>query len=408
MVLRFCIVLPLFFLTGTTFAQGVDLSGEEITAFGENSSTHVLASPWYRNIHISGFGAVSFFDLGADTAQPNGGFVIKDAALFVDAKAWEDISFFFEIQTNILLRDEDTSLRTGEVYAHFRNVLKKWGDNLLGVKIGRVDIPFGEEYLWTDSADNPMISHAVGFPWLWDEGIVLYGKLRGVGWVASVTDGTMERSVDDHPSKAFTAKIYGTPWKPLYLSSSFMRNGKTDMSALYLGDVCIQPVGTNVHGREVPSSLGASASEKVAANLYEIDATCRFSDAAELVLSLGHAFIDDADNAFDRKLTWFSVQPRYNLPKGIYIILRYSEFGTYDSDKGYLIDGGFLMDGRRTFGYDANRLQRFSAGAGWKLNPRTTIKLEAGRDRFEVIDGSPIDPSDDSRGFLGFELTQSF
>ena len=363
----------------------------------------MLARPWFQNIDISGFGAVSFLDSGASGTRPNGDFTIKDTALFVEAEAWEDMSFFFEVQTNLLLLDHKVPVRTGEVYVHLRNVLKKWGDDLLGIKVGRIDIPFGEEYLWNDSSDNPLISHTAAYPWLWDEGIVLYGNFREVGWVASVTDGAIARGIDDDRDKAVTTKVYGTPWKPLYLSASFMRNGDTAKSALLLGGSFFQPVGAG----DVPS-VEKSPSEKVDTILYEIDAKYNFFDWADLELSFGQAFVDDPDYSFDRDLTWFSVQPRYNPTKKIYIVLRYSEIGTYNADEGYHLGGEFLAGGNEAFGYDAKRLQRFSLGLGWKPNPRTAIKLEVGRDQFEVIDTSPLNPSEDDRDFFGLEVAQSF
>ncbi|MBI1925609.1 hypothetical protein HYR99_15315 [Candidatus Poribacteria bacterium] len=386
----------------------IDLSGKELPSLPEGAATHVLARPWYQNIEISGFGASSFLKLGAAGMMPIGGFVIKDASLFVEAEAWENISFFFELQTNVLLLDDWLSVRTGEAYAHFRNVLRSKRGDFMGVKVGRIDIPFGEEYLWTDSSDNPLISHAVGFPWLWDEGIAIYGKIRGVGWVASITDGAFARSIDDNSDKALTAKVYGTPWRPLYLSASFMRNGETARSALYWGGNCFQPMGARVHGEPVPSSAGTSPSQGVDIILYELDAKYRFKDRADVEFAFGQAFINDAIDAFDRNLAWFSVQPRYSFTRKIYGILRYSEIGTYDADKGYLLDGGFLAGGYEAFGYDTKRLQRYSLGLGWKPNPRTAFKLEVGRDRFEVIDISPFHPGKDDRDFFAAELVLSF
>ena len=384
--------------------DAVDLSGEELPSlYEEVAATHVLARPWYQNIDISGFGAVWLVDSGKDGTRPHPGFVIKESSLFVEAEAWEEVSFFFEIQTNGLQRDHSASVRTGEVYAHFRNVLKKWGDDLLGLKVGRVDIPFGEEYLWQDAPDNPLISNSAAYPWLWDEGIVLYGRFRGIGWVASVMDGTLARSQEDGPDKAVIAKVYGKPREPLYLSASLMRNGDTTRGALLLGGSLFQPVGAGG-----ASSVGSSPSEKVDALLGEVDAKYRISEKAALELSLGRALVNDQEDAFDRDLTWFLMQPRYNFTENVHAVLRYSEIGTYDSGQGYRIGGEFLAGGNEAFGYDARRLQRFAAGLGWRLNFHTMVKLEVGRDWFEVIDSSPFDPGGDDRKVFALELAVSF
>ncbi len=162
----------------------VDLSGEEVSVGeGGDGVPSVLARPWYHNIDVSGLGAFWLIDSGRDGARPDPGFVIKESSLFIEAQAWEDVSVFFEVQTTMLQRDSTHDVRTAELYAHFRNILRRWGDGLLNIKIGRVDIPFGEEYLWQDAPDNPLVSNSAAYPWLWDEGAVFYGNIEKVGWV---------------------------------------------------------------------------------------------------------------------------------------------------------------------------------------------------------------------------------
>ena len=385
--------------------DAVDLAEKEVEFVPEReSASHVLTRPWYQNIDLSGFGAVWLADSGRSGTRPDAGFVIKETTLFVEAEVWEDMSFFFEVQTNPLQQDHNLAVRTGEVYAHFHNLLEKFGDDLLGIKVGRIDIPFGEEYLWQDAPDNPLISNTAAYPWLWDEGIALYGRFHGLGWVASVTDGTIARSREDDQEKAVNAKVYGTPWPPLYLSASFMKNGDSAASALLLGGSLFQPVGAGA-----ASSAGTSPSDKVDAFLYEVDARCDLFSRAAFEFSFGQAFVDDAEDAFDRDMTWFSAQSRCDLlAEKLHAALRYSEIGTYDSSKGYHIGGEFLAGGDEAFGYDARRLQRFSLGLGWKITPRAMLKLEAGRDRFEVIDASPFDPDGDDRDFYATELAMWF
>ena len=403
---------PAAALAAADSAVVVDLSGEEHSSLQEGEArAHVLVRPWYQKVEVSGFGAFWFIKSGRDGTRPKAGFVIKETTLFVEAETWEDAALFFEIQTNVLQRDEKKgnppSVRTGEVYAHFRNVLQRWGDGLLGIKVGRVDIPFGEEYLWQDAPDNVLISNSAAYPWLWDEGLVLYGKLRGVGWLAAVMDGTAPRQEDD-AEKAVVAKVHGRPWKPLYLSASFMKNGDTAKSALLLGGSFFQPVGAGL--RDIDQLIEqnrASPSTKIDATLYQADVQWTPADGARLDLFFGRALIDDRQDAFDRNLSWFALQASCDLGRHFYAAGRYSEIGTYDDDEGYRIGGEFLANGK-AFDYDAKRLQRLSAGLGWKLNPRAKVKLEVGRDLFEVIDASPLDPSDDERAFYAVELAVSF
>ena len=40
-----------------------------------------------------------------------------------------------------------------------------------------------------DASDNPLISNSGAYPCGYDEGMVAYGTLKGLGWIASLTDG---------------------------------------------------------------------------------------------------------------------------------------------------------------------------------------------------------------------------
>ena len=131
----------------------VDLSGREVVASAD-SSQHVLARPWYDNIEIWGFGAFWFAATGADGLRSEAGFEIKESTVFIEAQAWENASVFLEIQTTPPLRDQDQRVSTGEVYAQFRDFLGSWTRYQVGLKVGRIDIPFGEEYLLQDAVDN--------------------------------------------------------------------------------------------------------------------------------------------------------------------------------------------------------------------------------------------------------------
>ncbi len=385
--------------------DAVDLSGGELASL-HSDAYHVLARPWYQKVELSGFGAFWFADSGADGTRPEAGFVIKESALFVEAEVWEEMTLFFELQTTALQRDHNSSVRTGEIYVHFRDLLKRWGAGRMGFKIGRVDIPFGEEYLWQDAPDNSLISNSAAYPWLWDEGVVLYGEWAGgrLGWIASIMDGTRSRSQEDNAAKALNAKIHGSPWETLYLSASAMRNGDAAESAILLGGSFLKPVGAD----DATSSVGESPSDVVDTRLYQIDAQWKPARATRFDLAAGGAFVDDAVEAFDRDLRWFMLQARQGFGGGFYAVARYSEIGTYDDQEGYSLGGEFLAGGRRAFGYDARRLQRSSLGLGWEFNARGRLKLELGRDRFEVIVASPFDPEGDDRAFYVFELVASF
>lgn len=383
----------------------VNLEAHEITSIDDQDGSNVLSNPWWRNFDISGFAAAGYYDTGSAGTRDKGGFEIKEATLFVTAEVWDDVEFFSELQTNRLGKDNDKFVRTGEVYLHFHSI--SLTDSItVGMKLGRIDIPFGDEYLWQDAIDNPLITNSAAYPYGWDEGILLYGDYRGVGWIAAITDGTDDRSVEENSDKAFNIKIYGSPLDALNLSFSAMANGDVSKSAIEFGGSHFRPVGA-AH----QSAAGISPSAEVGGNLMEVNAKYDFSLASKetyLALSLGSAKANDSDPIFDRDFRWFSIEPSVKLNQDWYATLRYSEIGTYDSNEGYHFDGKTFAGGNAAFGYDTKRFQRTSIGVGWAPNPHVRAKFEIAKDRFELIDVSPLTPSNGDRGFAGLEIAVGF
>ena len=351
----------------------------------DRASDNVLNKPWFENIDVSGFGAGGFVWTGADANRPDGAFLNYESSLFIEGDVWNDLSFYTELQA-IRLGDEDTKFtRTGETYVHFKNVLGSIGDDLLGIKLGRMDIPFGEEYLTQDTIDNPLITLTAGYPYGFDEGVVLYGNVSDLGWIFSVMDGSDVRGFDDSGDKAVTAKLYGNVSDNLYLSASVMRNGDAAESAFEFGGSHFQPVGT-----ERESALGESASTQVDAIVYELDARYSFDEKGQILLTWGQAFVDDADSTFDRDLIYFTVEPLYRFSDKLYGVLRFSGVGTFDEDEGYHFDGKPFTDGNDSFGYDAEYLLRGSVGLGYWLNPNAVVKIEYSQDDFPGYQGFPL------------------
>ncbi len=383
----------------------VDLTPQQIPSLKDSGDSNVLTNPWWRNFDISGFGAAGYFDTGSAGTRDDGGFEIKEVSLFVTADVWENIELFMELQTNRLGKDDDKFTRTGEVYVHFHDI--PISDSItVGLKLGRIDIPFGEEYLWQDSIDNPLITNTAAYPYGWDEGILVYGSYGGLSWIAAVTDGTDHRSQEENSDKALNLKISGSPLDALEVSLSVMVNGDVSKSAIEFGGSHFRPVGI-AH----ESTLGVSTSSEVGANLLETNAKYEFSlrnKRAFLAFSLGSAEADDNDPIFDRDFRWFSIEPYLQLNNSWYVLLRYSEIGTYDSSAGYHFDGKTFAGGNSAFGYDTQRFRRMSAGLGWTPNPHVRAKFEIARDWFELIDVSPFTPRNKDRSFAGFEIAVGF
>jgi hypothetical protein len=387
---------------GTPVAESVDLSSQQLSSIAAIDDNHVLSRPWWQNFAISGFAAVGMYDTGHAGTRGQGGFEIKETSLFVEADVWRDTSVFFELQVNRLGADDAKYTRTGEVYLHFRDAFRV-GDSIVGLKVGRIDIPFGEDYLTQDAIDNPLITTSAAYPYGWDEGLLLHGGDERFGWIFSVTDGNDTRSLDDNSDKAINVKFSGRPITNLYTSLSLMRNGQSGESALEFGGSHLEPVGSSHR-----STLGRSPSARVRADLAALDFKLDLARDSYLAVSVGAARIADPIDAFDRNLRWFSIEPYIRIKPEWYLVARYSQIGTTDDLQGYHFDGKTFAGGNSAFGFDATEFARMAVGIGWHPNSRLRGKLEFGRDRFALIENSPFSPDNSNREFVGLEMAASF
>src|SRR5712671_6194161 len=107
-----------------------------------------------NRIIISGEGAAGFFSSGSQGQYPNSNFRIDESKLFVDAEVMKNVYFFAEL--DLVQRESgNNSITTGELYLDVENISRFWGkDDQLSLRVGQMDIPFGEEYLMRDAIDN--------------------------------------------------------------------------------------------------------------------------------------------------------------------------------------------------------------------------------------------------------------
>src|ERR1051326_3892802 len=112
-------------------------------------------------VSLSAEGAAAFFNTGSQGAFPNSEFRVDEAKLFVEAPVLENVYFFGEI--NLMSHEaENLSVQLGEAYLDVENVSQFWNrDRMLNIRLGRMYIPFGEEYLSRYAIDNPLISHSL-------------------------------------------------------------------------------------------------------------------------------------------------------------------------------------------------------------------------------------------------------
>jgi hypothetical protein len=385
----------------------VDLDPSESTelAIGVQNSNHVLSNPWFKNFELFGFAAVGLYQTGSAGTKPDLVSEVKETSLFAEVDVWDDTAFFVELQLNRLGKDDQRFVSTGEVYINFKNIPTK-NPVKLGLKLGRFDIPFGEEYLWQDAIDNPLISSSAAYPYGTDEGILLYGRYNEFHWIFAITDGTDARSLEDNRSKAVNIKIYGHPSERLYFSFSAMRHGKTRKSAFEFGGSHLEPVGTSYR-----SSAGNSESSFVKGILLECTMKAFLSgsiNGSYFNVNLGGAYQHDNQSTFDRDIYWLLVEFLFRIRGKKYLVLRYSEIGTYNDTEGFHFDGKTTAGANIAFGYDTKRFRRVGLGLGWAPHSRLKVKVEVGQDWFDLIDGSPLEAKNSHRSFFGVEVAVGF
>lgn len=405
------VLVPLCTLTPLLAQEPeIDLSDEQVDpqalqAGGKQASAaETLSRQWFENFELYGFVVGSYLDTGSTGYQPKGAFVLKDAKLYIEAQAWEDISIFTELQFTKTGMPDDGKIGTQETYLHLRDLLGPESPGLLNLKFGITDLPFGEEYLRQDSPDSPMINYPAAFPYGWDAGVLLYGKYQGWDWFASVTDGTFRRNAEDSNDKAFCAKLGRALGEHGYFSVSAMHTGSTSSTANCFSGRYLDPVGA---GGAV-STAGASPNTQIEVLLYQADFVYEIPQGASLRVFAGQHRIDDDADAFDRDLSYFSIENGWQLGEKWRLTGRLSEYGTYDDDEGYSLQGRITSSGTADFGYDAKRLQRVALALQYKPNPRTFFKTEIGRDRYWVIDSSPLQPGSENGVYFGLELGVRF
>ena len=383
-------------------SSSVDLSAGELSSIGELHSDQVLARPWYENLEFSGYGAFTYLDTGGTGTNPGGSFLVKEASLFLNAQLTDHAFVYLETWLTRYLLDYGNEYWIGELYLQMTGIGARDTQPGVGFKFGRIDIPFGEDYLAQDAIDNPLITLSAADPYGIDEGVLAYGSFGATHWVAALTNGNVETGADDGSSKLVAGKVYGDVTPDVYLSASALNTGETEMSAFKVGHLFLAPVGT--FGA---STAGTSPNTSVDSTLWELDAKFGGERTLGMALQGGQAYLNDHDDAFDRTLTWWQIQPRVRIASDVELVARYSEVGTYDSEEGYILSGKITADGD-ALGYDASVMRRASLGVLWSWQPNIAFKAELGHDWFELIDGSPFDTDNDERLFFAFEVDASF
>jgi len=348
----------------------------------------------FGGIHISGEGGVGYFHSQSDGQFPEGAFRVDEAKLFVEARLWKDTFFFSEL--NLISRDSDDDYFTlGGLCVVFKNLSRFWSEkNYLNLRVGRIDIPFGEEYLVRDSIDNPLISRSLSDVWGVDEGIELYGAISSLDYVIAVQNGGHPMLNDYDSDKSIAGRVGYNFGKRARLSFSGMRTGAINtqgdqLSEVWFGNGFFIPVGN------------PAATPTFRANLFELDAQT-FWNTGHLKLAGGYFQYDDTNSADNKRDGYYYyAEALQHATRKFYGAARFSQI---------VVDDGLHLVGSGNFGKYlftpllTHDLWRLSLGLGYQWSENLVTKIEYSFERGELIGGAERNHED----FFGAELSFKF
>jgi hypothetical protein len=333
--------------------------------------------------HFSGEAGAGFFDTGSDGGFPNSEFRLDEAKLFVEAQVVENVYVFGEI--NLLTREnQDENISIGEVYIEFENISKLWDrENILNVRAGRFDIPFGEEYQTRDVIDNPLVTHSLSDIWGVDEGVEAYGVAKKVEYIFAIQNGGESALHDYNSDKAIVGRFTYKPSSSLHFSISAMRTGKLDaakdqFSEMWFGNGFLLLLGSPL------------TSTTFQGNVFEADGHAVW-ESGHLHVAGGHLKYEDNDSAADntRDANYYQVEILQNLNRDHqntwYAAARFSRI---DAHPDFPIVGNGAIH-RYLFDYDTETkfLWRLSVGTGYRVGRHVLVKAEYNFERGEQTTG---------------------
>ena len=368
--------------------------GAEVKEQSAKPPNDDVKPPGLNKVRLSGEAGLAFFDSGPNGPFPNSEFRVDEAKLFVEANVWKDVYFFTEL--NIVTReDPNPNLRVGELYVDFENVSRLWHqDRLLNLRVGRMDIPFGEEYLNRDAIDNPLISHSLSDIWGVDEGIELYGAFRNFQYAAAVQNGGVPALRDFAADKSLVGRLGFDPAKRVHLSVSAMRTGDLNVegdewSELWFGNGFIRALGE------------PDTTTKFHASLFEGDVAVQLP-RGHLKAAGGLINFDDNDTTANNKrdVYYYYVEGLHNFTDKFYAAGRFSQI---------LAPQGFPIAGNGDFGkYFLQELTedlwRLSLGAGYRWSRNLVLKVEYSLEQGEQPNGEKRN----HQNLFGVELAVGF
>jgi len=350
-------------------------------------------------ILISGEGGLSFFHAGKEGDFKHNEFLVDEGKLFVEASLGAQTYFYSE--TNFLTREaSDDHVEIGELYIDFENLSRFWNsEGVLNVRVGRMDIPFGEEYLTRDAIDNPLISHSITDFWGVDEGVEVYGASRDLHYAFAIQNGGIPKLHDFTSDKSVCGRVTYDVVQWLHLGFSAMRTGALDpthdvLSALWFGNGFVR-------------SLGSPATTNFRANLYLAEGEFNWN-SGHFTAGGGqlHYSDNDPNSNNDQTVSYYQFEAMERFiegPRGkLYGAAR---FGKINSPDGFPIaehgDFGHFFFSPNALTTD---IWRFTAGLGYRPNANILLKAEYTAERGTLFNGAKRNHED----FWGAEVALKF
>lgn len=347
-------------------------------ALGAGGTTSESGSSNFGKVHLSGEGGAGLFETGSEGFSPNWEFRLDEARLFVDAQVWNNVYAY--AQLDLATRENpQLGVYVGEVYVDAEDISQLWGrPGQLNARLGRMYIPFGEEYLNRFAIDNPLISHSLSDLWGYDQGFELYGAVGKFSYVAAVQNGGGNPPNDFTADKSLAGRFSYDPNRHLHFSISGMRTGdltaQGDMnSALWFSEGYIVPLGT---------------STLFHANLAEVDAAWRMP-RGHLSAFGGYIRYNDNENN-GRDIYYYSVEGVHDLAGKLYAAARFSQIF---APNGYPIVAN-SSPSEYWFGPVTDRIWRLSLGLGYRWNRNFILKSEYSLERGREVSGENRDHED--------------
>ncbi|HYR97077.1 MAG TPA: hypothetical protein VEM57_10090 [Candidatus Binatus sp.] len=386
---------------------------------------------WLTRFHVAGNGTFAYREGDRHSPAPNGDLAADDTRVFLDTDLAEDLhlgerplvgytSFYVEWEA---VEGQTVQNRVGSLYLRLDGIL---GFDALNAKVGRVLLPYGEEYVRfaEQRAANPLLSFSAAAPYGRDQGILLFGGTPGrrVQYVAGVLAGDTGFAVDLGHQTQLAAKLIWEPRTWAHLSLSGLRTGplgsgtEPGAATLELGETHVTPFGsaTDVPSFQNGARIADDPTGELSMNAGEADLIVNATDWGRLWLAGGRVAIRSAGaSAYDRDLTYGTAEAILGLGaftrtlERLYVAARYSAIGTFDRDRGYLLDA---MNGGEDLGFNTRRVTVASLGIGVRLTSFLTLKSEYSWYDFVLVRGVTPDIRADAggRNFFGVGATVAF